>query len=181
MLKRNQGEVREAVLFALECEKGDDPPDVVTYDKGHGRLEVREYWWMPVDEELRHYLAEEYGRRDVRWCGRVRRTRQALYEDEARVEEVVWIYQARIDREVTPERLSRWVRCHWEIENRLFWVLDVTYGEDRSHARRIGPVLHLVRGAAVSLIRRRGFRYVPDGRRAAAARDDRGWAWLQEC
>jgi len=180
VLKRNQGEVLEAVAFALECEREGEPPDVVTYDKQHGRLEVREYWWMPVDEELRRYLAEEYGRRDVRWCGRVRRSRRLLHEERCQVEESLWVYQARVDLEVTPERLSRWVRCHWGIENRVFWVLDVTYGEDRNHARKIGPALHFARNVAISLIRRQGFRYIPDGRRAAAARDDRGLAWLHE-
>lgn len=181
MLKRNQGEVWDAVTFALEQEKGGVPPDVTTCDKGHGRLEVREYWWMPVDEELRCYLAAEYGRREVRWCGRVRRAWRVLHEEQWRVEESIWIYQAQVALEVTPERLSRWTRCHWEIENRIFWVLDVTYGEDRNHGRQIGPSLHFMRNAAISVIRRRGFRYVPDGRRAAAARDDRGLAWLHGC
>ena len=169
------------MAFALECEKGGKPPDVVTCDKRHGRLEQREYWWLEVDEELRRYLAEEYGRRDVRWCGRVRRSRRLLHEEGWEVEESLWLYQAEVDLEVTPERLSRWVRHHWEIENRVFWVLDVTYGEDRNHARGIGLPLHFVRSVAVNVIRRRGFRYVPDGQRVAAARDDRGLAWLQEC
>lgn len=122
---------------------------------------------MPVDEELRRYLAEEYSRRDVRRCGRVRRSRRLLHEERWQTKESLWVYQARVDLEVTPERLSRWVRCHWEIENRVFWVLDVTYGEDQNHARQIGPPLHCVRNAAISLIRRQSFHYVPDGRRHA--------------
>jgi len=178
VLKRNQGEVVEAVALALESERGEEAPDVVTYDKKHGRLEIREYWWLPVDEELRHYPATEYRRPAVRRCGRVRRSYRLLHEKEWHEEEHLWLYQARVELEVTPERLSRWVRGHWEIENRVFWVLDVTYGEDRGHARRIGMPLHILRSAALSLIRRRGFRYIPDGRRAAAARDDRGLAWL---
>lgn len=42
MLKRNQGEVWDAVTFALEQEKGGVAPDVTPCDKGHGRREVRE-------------------------------------------------------------------------------------------------------------------------------------------
>jgi hypothetical protein len=39
-----------------------------------------------------------------------------------------------------PQRLAQLVRGHWEIENRLHWVRDVTFGEDRSQVRtRGGP------------------------------------------
>ena len=113
MLKRNQGEVVEAVALALESERGEEAPDVVTYDKKHGRLEIREYWWLPVDEELRHYPATEYRRPAVRRCGRVRRSYRLLHEKEWHEEEHLWLYQARVELEVTPERLSRWVRGHW--------------------------------------------------------------------
>jgi len=45
----------------------------------------------------------------------------------------MWTYGGK--KEATP---SQWARGHWEIENSMFWVLDVTYQEDRSHARKIG-------------------------------------------
>jgi hypothetical protein len=32
-------------------------------------------------------------------------------------------------------RLGRLLRGHWEIENRLHWVRDVTFGEDHSQIR----------------------------------------------
>ena len=28
------------------------------------------------------------------------------------------------------------VRCHWEVENKVRWVLEATYQEDRSRVRR---------------------------------------------
>jgi hypothetical protein len=34
---------------------------------------------------------------------------------------------------------------------------------------------------ALNVIRQQGFRYVPDGHRAASARPDRGLAWLGIC
>jgi predicted transposase YbfD/YdcC len=43
---------------------------------------------------------------------------------------------------------------HWEIENCVFWVLDMTYQEDRSHARKIGGLLHTIRCMAINVIRR---------------------------
>lgn len=58
-------------------------------------------------------------------------------------------------------------------------MLDVTYGEDRNHARKIALPLSKLRCVALNMIRQMGFRYVPDGHRAAAARTDRGLAWFE--
>jgi len=179
VLKGPQGEVREAVITALELTPPEQLHYVVHYNKGHGRIERRAYWWLEVDDALQAYLAETYGWTHVRWCGRVRRSRRLLHESSTHEEETFWLFQAPATWDpVTPEQLSDWVRAHWHVENCLFWVLDVTYGEDRSHARRIASPLHILRALAINIIRLRGFRFVPDGRRVAAARDDRGLAWL---
>jgi predicted transposase YbfD/YdcC len=39
------------------------------------------------------------------------------------------------DRSAGPETLAAWVRQHWHIENKLHWVRDVTYQEDKSPVR----------------------------------------------
>ncbi len=109
-------------------------------------------------------LADEYGWSDVPWCGLGRCRWRHVYEDQWREEERIFVFSSRGDRSPTPEQLSQWAREHWHVENRLFWVLDVTYREDRQHARRIGPVLHFLRAVAIGLIRWQGFRDVPDGR-----------------
>lgn len=57
-----------------------------------------------------------------------------------------------------PDRLLDLNRGHWEIENRLHWVRDVTFDEDRSQVRRHnGPqVMASLRNAAIGLLRLAG-------------------------
>jgi hypothetical protein len=57
--------------------------------------------------------------------------------------------------EASAERLLALNRGHWAIENRLFYVRDVTFGEDKCRVRTgRGPhMLAAVRNAAISLLR----------------------------
>ena len=54
-----------------------------------------------------------------------------------------------------PATLAAWVRSHWEIENRLHWVRDVTYGEDSSLVRtgNAPRVMASLRSLAISVLR----------------------------
>jgi predicted transposase YbfD/YdcC len=66
------------------------------------------------------------------------------------------------------ERLLELNRGHWEIENRLFWVRDVTFDEDRSRVRKKNgtEIMSSLRNLAISLIRiKRDFRYIPSALR----------------
>lgn len=57
-----------------------------------------------------------------------------------------------------PTLLARWIRGHWGIENRLHWVRDVTYDEDRSAVRTgHGPqVMAAFRNLAITTLRLSG-------------------------
>jgi hypothetical protein len=70
------------------------------------------------------------------------------------------------------------LRGHWEIENRLYRVRDVSFSEDRLHGRKIGPGLSLIRNLALNLLRTLGYRFVVDGFQALSARPDRGLSLL---
>jgi predicted transposase YbfD/YdcC len=59
------------------------------------------------------------------------------------------------DRSVSPEALAAWVRRRWYIENKLHWVRDVTYQEDKSLVRtgNAPRVMASLRSLAISILR----------------------------
>jgi hypothetical protein len=59
-------------------------------------------------------------------------------------------------------------RGHWSIENRLHWVRDVTFDEDRCRIRKGAgaQVMASLRNLAISLLRIAGARYIPPALRA---------------
>ena len=59
------------------------------------------------------------------------------------------------DRDADRVTLAAWARSHWEIENRLHWVRDVTYQEDKSLVRtgNAPRVMASLRSLAISLLR----------------------------
>jgi predicted transposase YbfD/YdcC len=71
-----------------------------------------------------------------------------------------------------PERLLVLKRGHWEIENGLHYVKDVTLGEDRSliHVGQGPVVMAMLRDTVVSLIRHSGWRTIASRLRYLADR-----------
>ena len=45
------------------------------------------------------------------------------------------VYPITSDRDADPATPAAWVRGHWHTENKLHWVRDVTYQEDKSLVR----------------------------------------------
>lgn len=72
----------------------------------------------------------------------------------------------------TPQRLLELNRGHWEIENRVHYVRDVSFDEDRSRVRANtgARLMASIRNLVISLFRLLGFRYIPDGIRYFAMR-----------
>ncbi len=65
------------------------------------------------------------------------------------------VYLITSDRDASPATLAAWIRGHWEIENKLHWVRDVTYQEDKSLVRtgNAPRVMASLRSLAISLLR----------------------------
>jgi predicted transposase YbfD/YdcC len=77
-------------------------------------------------------------------------------------------------KRANPARLLDSSRNHWCIENRLHWVRDVTFDEDRSQVRRGAgaQVMASIRNLAISILRIAGTRYIPSALRSCARHSD---------
>lgn len=73
-------------------------------------------------------------------------------------------------RQAAPERLLELTRAHWTIENRLHYVRDVTFDEDRCRIRKGAgaQVMASLRNLAISLLRMAGARYIAPALRACS-------------
>jgi predicted transposase YbfD/YdcC len=92
------------------------------------------------------------------WIGfdgaaQVAQLRRTVTQDGKKTVEVVYLITS--DGDVDPATLAAWVQGHWEIENRLHWVRDVTYLEDKSLVRtgNAPRVMASLRSLAISLLR----------------------------
>ena len=92
------------------------------------------------------------------WIGfdgaaQVAQLRRTVVKKGKKTVEVVYLITS--DRSASPETLAAWVRGHWEIENKLHLVRDVTYQEDKSLVRtgNAPRVMATLRSLAISLLR----------------------------
>lgn len=147
----------------------------MTQDKQRGRVERRALWLVPAGP-MTAYLATEYGWPAVAQVGWILRERRG---PDGRTEQARTTVVTSLDPEAaTAATVLALLRGHWAIENGLFRVRDVSYREDLLHARKTAYGLAQVRNVARRLLRRAGFRYVPDGWRALSADLPRALALL---
>jgi predicted transposase YbfD/YdcC len=75
--------------------------------------------------------------------------------DEYSVEQRYYLSSLPGSIDTAAERLNRVIRIHWEIENRVHWVLDVAMGEDGNRTRKgeSAQNLALIRKLALNLLR----------------------------
>jgi hypothetical protein len=73
--------------------------------------------------------------------------------------EVVYLITSATHHDAPPTVLAAWVKGHWAIENKLHWVRDVTYDEDRSQVRtgHAPHVMASLRNTAIGILRLAGW------------------------
>lgn len=94
--------------------------------------------------------------------------------------EVVYLITSAAAYGAPPGTLTAWVQGHWGIENRLHWVRDVTFDEDRSQVRT-GAAPHVMatlRNTVISLLRLAGWTNIAHALRHHAADPQRPLALL---
>jgi len=168
-IKDNQASLHDEIRRYL-----DDPAAIIhsrveTIDGDHGRIETR-----------RHRVSHE-----VSWLTTNRR-----FPGEPRFPglRAIAVVEAEVERNGTTSLERRYylsslplhaklfanaVRCHWHVENRLHWVLDVVFHEDLSRLRSgAGPQnMATVRHMAMNLLRAPKDKHSLKVRRKSAAWD----------
>lgn len=86
--------------------------------------------------------------------------------------EVAYGISSLSSHRATAAQLLDYNRGHWEIENRVHYVRDVTFDEDRSQVRTAGGprIMASIRNLVMGIFRLLGFQYIPDAIRYFAMR-----------
>jgi hypothetical protein len=94
--------------------------------------------------------------------------------------ETVYAITSLTAAQATPTDLAEVLRGHWGIEDRLHWVRDMTYDEDRSQIRTgTGPqVMATIRNAAIGALRLAGITDIAAATRHHARNANRPLALL---
>jgi len=146
-------------------------PGIAEQRGRHGnRHEVRRIW---TSTDLNEYsgwphLAQVCQIERQRTCkGRVQR-------------EIAFAITSLCPKKARPGRLLTLTRGHWGIENRLHWVRDVTFDEDRSQVRRgsAPQVMACLRNTTIGLLRLKGVTNIAAARRRNACHPDEALALL---
>ena len=168
-VKDNQPSLHDEIRRYLDAAAAKVHSRFETTDGDHGRIEVR-----------RHRVSH-----DVDWLATARR-----FPGEPRFPglRAIAVVEAEVERNgaTSLERryylssmpldarlFARAVRCHWHVENRLHWVLDVVFHEDLSRLRSgAGPQnMATVRHMAMNLLRGPKDKHSLKVRRKSAAWD----------
>jgi predicted transposase YbfD/YdcC len=125
-----------------------------TVDKGHGRREVRH---LVASTALNDYL-------DWPGLAQVLVVERTWWERGKRQEAVRYGITSLPPTVAKADRLLALVRGHWQIENGLHYVKDVTLGEDRSliHEGHGPSIMAILRDTVVSVLHRAGWRTIAE-------------------
>ena len=135
--------------------------DVFT-EKGHGRL-VR--YTLQTTSALNAYLEQELAWPQVGQTLCLERRAMGLKTGQVSTR----YHYALTDlapAQADPATLFRLWHQHWHIENKLHWVRDVDFAEDRSRTRAgsLPLILSLLRNAVISLLRLYGYDRITEAR-----------------
>jgi predicted transposase YbfD/YdcC len=155
MVKGNQPKLEKAVMGY----NYDEGTIFQVTGKEHGRLETR---IISTLETGPSDLSFPF----VQQVFKIERTRETTY-GKLLSNETVFGISSLSATEITPQGLLEGARGHWSIENKLHYVRDVSFSEDKSQVRdgQSPRIWASMRNLAIGLIRDFGFNHIPSGRR----------------
>ena len=152
VVKGNQGRLFETIQGLF-----DDPDEMrqvdcdyhKTVDKDHGRIEIRQCW-TTSDPEYLQYIASFADWKGLQSLGMIQAERRI--GEEKSVKQRYFISSLGSNA----KQLLHAARTYWEIENKVHWVLDITFREDDCRVRKgNGPQnFAVLRHVALNLLRR---------------------------
>ena len=121
----------------------EEPPSYKHTGKRAGRVETRAIWTSQI---LSGYT-------DWPHMAQVCRIERTVVKGSESSRDISYAVTSLVPRKATARRLLKLSREHWGIENRLSWVRDVTFDEDRSQAltESAPQVLSAIRNTVIGL------------------------------
>jgi predicted transposase YbfD/YdcC len=123
-------------------------------ETGHGRREIRVLKVVTIAAGI----AFPHARQAIQVIRRTRPISARTGRKGRWHTETIYAITDLAPHEARPDELAAWIRGHWQIENGLHWVRDVTFGEDASrvHTGAAPQVMASLRNLATSLHRLTG-------------------------
>lgn len=134
------------------------PPPYTTAEKAHGRIEVRRIRVAPAPRNCPFPYAKQ-----VALVERARLVKSKIQR------ETVYLITSLSPKKASPERLLTLNRGHWEVENRVHYVRDVSLNEDRRYLRKNPAMFAALRNLVISICRLAGDAGIPTFQRYFAA------------
>ncbi len=158
-VKGNQPHLQRdlAALFGDPVTDPDHPPHHTTFDRGHGRIEIRSIWCTTQVADLDFP--------GVYQAFRIHRQTFDLAGNPTRAPETVHGITSLTAWQANPADVLAHNRGHWEVENREHYVRDRTFDEDRSQVRTGSSpqFMATARNIAISLLRLVGCQNIARG------------------